>query len=345
MEHPLPAWAHAFGPPPAAGVLRRCPEDFVVDEVLGFHPDGEGEHVLLWVRKRGANTDWVARQLARLAGVRPADVSYAGLKDRDAVTSQWFSLRLAGAAEPDWSALAVDGVEVLEAVRHRRKLRRGALEGNRFQITVRDLQGERGTVAARLQAMAARGVPNYFGPQRFGRGGGNLEQAEALFAGRLRERNRSRRGIYLSAARSFLFNQVLSQRVEAGNWDAVLDGEALILAGSRSFFVAETADAETARRVADNDIHPSGPLWGRGEPPVQGAVRLLEEEALAPYPLFREGLEAAGMKQERRALRLPVSGLEWGFEDDDALRLRFFLPAGAFATSVVREVVAEAGEG
>jgi len=340
LSQSLPTWAHAFGPPPVAGLLRRRPEDFAVDEVLGFAPDGEGEHVLLRVRKRGANTDWVARELARFAGVRPGDVSYAGLKDRNAVTSQWFSLRLAGAAEPDWPALQLDGVEVLEAARHRRKLRRGALAGNRFEIVVRDLQGSGAELEPRLQAVRERGVPNYFGPQRFGRDGGNLERAEALFAGRLNERNRNRRGLYLSAARSFLFNQVLAHRVRDGSWETALAGEALVLAGSRSFFVVEAPDAEVDRRLAEGDIDPSGPLWGRGEPPVQGAARALEEEVLAPYPLFREGLEAAGMEAERRPLRLRPQGLEGGLEDGgSALRVRFTLPAGCYATVVLRELV------
>ena len=319
-------------------MLRARMDDFVVDEVLGFAPDDEGEHLLLRVRKRGANTDWVGRQLARFAGVRPADVSYAGLKDRNAVTTQWFSLRLAGRPEPDWSALAVEGVEVLESARHRRKLRRGALQGNRFEIAVRDLSGPAADLESRLQAVRDHGVPNYFGPQRFGRDGGNLERAEALFAGRFRESNRNRRGIYLSAARSFLFNEVLAHRVREGTWDRALPGEALMLAGSRSFFLAEEVDAEVERRLAAGDIDPSGPLWGRGEPPVRDEVLALEEGVLGPYPLFREGLEAAGMRPERRPLRLRPEGLE-GEPEGEGLRIRFTLPAGAYATTVVRELV------
>ena len=341
MGLPLPPWAYAAGPPPVAGLLRHRPEDFVVDEVLGFEPDGEGEHVLVRLQKRGANTDWAARQLARLAGVRPAAVGYAGLKDRHAVTSQWFSVQLAGRGEPDWSALAGEGLEVLAAARHRRKLRRGALAGNRFELVLRQLSGETGELEGRLQTVVERGVPNYFGAQRFGRGGGNLERAEALFAGRLHERNRTRRGLYLSAARSFLFNQVLSRRVAEGSWDRALTGEVLVLAGSRSFFLAETPDAETERRLAEGDIDPSGPLWGRGELPSRGAARELEEAVVEPFPLFREGLEAAGMDQERRPLRLRPEGLEGGLEDGGrSLRLRFTLPAGAYATTVLRELVA-----
>lgn len=337
-------WHHAFGQPPATGRLRATAEDFAVDEDLGFAPDGAGEHVLLRVRKRGANTDWAARRIAALAQVSPRDVGYAGLKDRNAVTTQWFSVGLAGRPEPDWGALAAEGLEVLEAARHGRKLRRGGLSGNRFGLVLRGLAGDRDAVAARLEQAAERGVPNYFGQQRFGRDGGNLQLAGALFAGRLRERNRHKRGLYLSAARSFLFNEVLSRRVADGTWDRAVTGEVLVLEGSRSFFRVDAVDAETGDRVARGDCHPSGPLWGRGETPAGGEAAALEAEVLAPYAEARAGLEAAGMKQERRALRLPVAGLEWAFEGTDALRLAFSLPAGAYATSVVRELAVVASE-
>lgn len=330
----------AHGEPPVAGRLRSRPEDFRVEEMLGFEPTGEGEHAFLWVEKRGRNSDWVARELARFAGVRPVAVGYAGLKDRDAVTRQYFTVQLPGRASPDWENLGLDGVRVLEAARHHRKLQRGALRGNRFRITVRDLAGDPASLDGRLAGIGRAGVPNYFGPQRFGRGGDNLRQAERLFrkeAGRL---PRHKRSIYLSAARSHLFNAVLARRVRENTWDRALEGEVYALDGSRACFGPEPASTELHRRLGELDIHPTGPLWGRGEPAVSGDCRVLEASVLEPFVLYRQGLEAFGLKQERRALRLRVGEPALSL-DDDVATFSFTLPAGAYATVVLRELVNE----
>jgi tRNA pseudouridine13 synthase len=338
ITDPLRELPRAGGMPPVAGVLRAAPEDFRVDEDLGFAPDGEGEHVLLQVSKRNVNTDRVAQRIAQLAGVRPVDVGYAGLKDRNAVASQWLSVHLAGRKEPHWQALEDGELRVLAVARHRRKLRRGALHGNRFDIVVRALVGAPHDLEPRLARIAAECMPNYFGEQRFGRGGANLERASALFEGRLRERNPHKRGLYLSAARAQLFNLVLARRVQEGTWNHALPGDAMMLAGSRSYFVADAPDAEIERRVAAFDLHPSGPLWGRGEPPSRGQARLLEDEVLSGWEGWRAGLERFGLEQERRALRLVVRELAWEL-NGGALRLRFHLPAGTYATTVLRELV------
>jgi tRNA pseudouridine13 synthase len=178
---PLP-WA--YGTPPLQAQLRSTPDDFRVEEVLGYDADGQGEHALLWVEKRGANTDWVARELAKFAGVAPVAVGYAGMKDRHAVTRQTFSVQLAGKSDPDWSTFPHADVKVLAATRHSRKLKRGALRGNRFVLVLRQAQGDRDAAERVLQQIAQRGVPNYYGEQRFGREGGNVAQARAMFAGR-----------------------------------------------------------------------------------------------------------------------------------------------------------------
>jgi tRNA pseudouridine13 synthase len=337
----LPEWPRAFGAPVAVARIRSCPEDFQVNEVLGFEPDGEGEHLLLHIRKRNRNTDDVARALARHAEVKSRDVGYCGLKDRVAVTTQWFSIWLPGKADPDWSPVLSDDLQLLAQFRHRRKLQRGSLRGNRFMIVLRDVQGDREMLEQRLTLIARDGVPNYFGAQRFGRDGGNLVAAQALFSGR-RVKSRHLRGLYLSAARSFLFNEVLAARVRAANWDQALRGEALQLAGSRSFFVVDDIDAQITSRLACADVFPSGPLWGQGELPSRGEVRQLEQAVLATQAMFRDGLERAGLKQERRALRLSVVGFHWWWLVDEGgqnLQLDFELPAGAYATSVLRELV------
>ena len=328
----------ACGEPPLTARLRASPEDFQVEEILGYDPDGAGQHLLLWVEKRGANTDWVARELAKFAGVPAVAVGYAGLKDRHAVTRQTFSVQLAGRPDPDWSTFPHAEVTVLAATRHSRKLKRGALRGNRFMLVLREVEGDRAQAESVLQRIATHGVPNYFGEQRFGREGGNVAQAQAMFAGRRVDRDK--RSMLLSAARSQIFNQVLAARVERACWDTPLEGEVWSLAGSRSWFGPEPFSDALAERLARGDIHPSGPLWGQGEPSTQGDAGALEREIGAAHGDLVAGLATARMDQERRSLRLLPGHLRWRWLSDAALELSFELPAGAYATVVVREVAA-----
>jgi tRNA pseudouridine13 synthase len=333
--HDLP---HAHGEPLGVGRLRVEAADFQVEEQLGFAPDGEGDHLLLWVRKTDANTDWVAQRLAELAGVASKDLGFAGLKDRRAVTSQWFSLPRPRDREPDWSTLAAEGIEVLAVHPHRRKLRRGSLAGNRFRIRVRDWAPDPDRLADRIAVIRAQGVPNWFGEQRFGRQGANLARADALFHGAIRRPSRHQQGLWLSAARSQVFNAVLAERVHRGDWDRPLPGDCLNLAGSHSFFPAATIDAVLTERCARHDLHPTGPLWGRGDPPTGGAVRALEDAVAARHPGWPGGLARFGLEQERRALRLLVPDLSWTLVDHGC-ELAFQLPAGAYATAILREVL------
>lgn len=337
----IDALPRAFGDPVASGRLAVTAEDFQVDEVLGFAPDGDGQHVLIQLRKQGSNTDGIARQLAKLAGVRVADVGYAGLKDRHAVTSQWFSVDLAGRPEPDWTQLETADLQVLHVARHRRKLRRGTLTGNRFALRLRDIRGDRAALQERIDAIRRRGVPNYFGPQRFGRD--NLQKAAAMFAGTLTVRDRHLRGLYLSAARALLFNEVLARRVANDTWDNALPGDAMQLDGSGSFFVIDVLDDALRERLARFDVHPTGPLWGRGSAPCAYSARQCEEEALRDHLPWRDGLERAGCDHARRPLRVAVNEMIWE-RSDLHLKLRFFLPAGAYATMVAREIVSTTAE-
>lgn len=291
---------------------------------------------MLKIEKRGSNTEWVARQLARLANVPHRDVSYAGLKDRNAVTRQWFSVRLAGKPEPDWHEIETDDLRVLESARHSRKLRRGALRGNRFLIRVRALSGERDTLEEHLRQIQTQGIPNYFGEQRFGHNGGNLTAARDLFNGSLGRVNRQRRGLYISAARSMLFNHILARRVVLGNWNQILEGEQVALDGSTRRFHAEKPDDVLAARLQAMDIHPSGPLWGKGDTGVTGDAAKVESEALSSLSDWREGLERCGAQMDRRALRAPVRELEWEFEQEQLI-ISFTLPRGSYATAVLRE--------
>lgn len=335
----LPVWSFAHGLPPHRARLRCAPEDFRVDEVLGFSADGAGEHLLVQVEKRGANTAWVARELARIAGVRARDVSYAGRKDRNAVTVQHFTLWLGKRPEPDWFANVHPEYRVLSSVRHGRKLRLGALKGNRFRLVLRDLSGSVDDLDARLRVIHREGVPNYFGPQRFGRSAGNIARAERFFADPRSVRDREQRSLLLSTARSLIFNEVLSARVASGTWNTALQGEVCMLEGSHSVFRAVETDAALQKRMATGDVHPTGPLWGKGEVLSGGEVAALEQAVAQNLAVFARGLEQAGVACARRALRLPVNELCWQFDDQHTLTLNFFLPAGAYATAVLRELV------
>jgi tRNA pseudouridine13 synthase len=328
----------AHGSPVGRGSIRSRPEDFVVREWLGFEADGEGDHWLLTVRKRSANTQWIAKQLAQLAKVHPRDVGFAGLKDRNAVAEQAFTLPVRSAVS-DWKGIGGDGFEVIRAQRHRRKLKRGALKGNDFEIVIREFSGDRDELAERLSRIAAQGVPNYFGPQRFGREMSNLRRAAAMFAGERSIDDRFERSFALSAARSYLFNAVLAHRVSAGTWDRLLPGDVANLDGSNSIFVPPAIDDELLERCAQLDIHPTGPLWGSGELTSSTEVLELERRIAAEHDVFAAGLSGAGLEQERRALRLNVKLLAHSFADD-VLTLRFRLGRGAFATAVLHEVVA-----
>jgi tRNA pseudouridine13 synthase len=327
---PLP---RGLGEPVLSAAMRALPEDFRVDEDLGFAPSGEGEHLLLQIEKRGANTVWVAQRLARWAGIAEHGVSYAGLKDRHAVTRQAFSVHLPRRIAPDLALLADEPeFHVLSHAWHARKLPRGALRGNRFVLVLRNVEGSREAIDARLQAIATQGVPNYFGEQRFGRDGGNLAAARAMFAGK--RMAREKRSILLSSARSHLFNALLATRVIRGDWNTGIDGEVWMLDGTHSVFGPEPFTAELQQRCRDLDIHPTGPLWGRGELRSQETVRVLEAGLAEQDAELTNGLEAAGLRQERRSLRLAVRELAWRWIDA-GLELAFFLPAGSYATTVL----------
>jgi len=338
---PTLALPFAHGGPVLRGHLRARDEDFQVEEVLGYDPSGDGEHVFLTLRKRGRNTHDVARTLARHAGVAQVAVGYAGLKDRNAVTTQSFTVQMPGRDTPDWAAVCDDSLQILAVARHHRKIRRGGLRGNRFVIRITAVEGEHDAAEPCLQRIAAHGVPNYFGSQRFGRGGSNLPRAEALFNGSGRRPGREQRGLILSAARAQLFNQVLAARVAAANWDTGLRGDVMSLAGSGRQFHYDAADASLPERVERLDVHPTGPLCGRPSRALQTDAdsAQIESQALAPWQAWIDGLARLGLDADRRALRLAVDALDWSWQED-ALTVSFELTAGAYATSVLRELVA-----
>ncbi len=336
----LATQAYAYGVPSVTARIKETPEDFLVTEIMEVVPSGEGEHTWLWVKKRRQNTEQVARALAKFADVKPRDIGFSGMKDFQAVTQQWFSVWKPKGAQPDWAAFEMPGVSLQKITKHSKKIKRGTHKANYFDIRLSNLDDKHGECTDRLALIQKNGVPNYFGAQRFGRQCDNMRQAEALLLEGKKINNRNLRSLVLSAARSWLFNQVVSKRVESGSWQRLYPGEPANLDGSNSVF---NAVSDESQRVASMDIHPTAPLVGREDKSVMEAceeLRQLENHWLGDYQAMISALKNLGLEYRRRALRSKVVDLTWDFEQM-ALRLRFSLPRGQFATSVIRELVTE----
>ena len=338
----LPALAYLHGKPKSTGLLRACITDFKVFEQLPFEPCSEGEHLLIHIRKTGQNTVDIARALAKYFKVKDKFVSYAGLKDRFAITEQWFGVHLPGKDEYDLSDINIDGVEVLFYARHNKKLRIGALTGNYFELTLREVSDINALQQAWL-TIIANGVPNYFGEQRFGIDGGNIDKAIKLFTNKITVKDKKKRGFYLSAARSYLFNDVVSRRIEQGYFNTLSVGDVCMLAGSQSVFLAEDVDQVLHERLLDKNIDITGPMWGAGELMSQGQTRIFEQQVAQCHDAILKGLPKFGLKQQRRRIRLNVKTpsiiVDHESDNQSTVMLKFFLPAGCYATTILRELI------
>jgi len=345
--------------------LKSKAEDFIVEEKLSIDFTGDGEHCWIYLQKQECNTDWVAQQLATFCQVKKMAVSYAGLKDRHAITSQWFSVQLPGKPTPDWNAFETffsqnkssedESVQILKSFRHNRKLQRGALKGNHFKITLSELSDNSDDMfellQQRCQLIASKGVPNYFGEQRFGRNYNNLDQANRFFLAPRRRLDKHKRGLYLSASRSWIFNHILSERIDQDNWDKRIAGDVFMLAGKSACFKDIDNDAakdvdkagadagidEINNRLADNEIHPTATLWGEGETMVTRQAAELESKIIDQLPVFRDGLVAARLQAQRRACRVIPADMTCDRQQDNFI-VSFELPAGSYATMVLAEL-------
>ena len=357
-------------PPIKQALYKAKPEDFVVNERLEVDFTGEGEHLWLHIKKSGINTAYLAKLLSEWADIPLRDVGYSGLKDRQALTTQWFSLRLPKKQKPDSDFAPVDikeheTVKIIAEHWHNKKLNRGTHNANQFVITLRDIEfakdqtlGDKSSVEQHLQTISETGVPNYFGPQRFGFGGNNIREALNLFARPLKSTSsakkknkrksavREQNSMELSAARSLIFNQILAARVQDGSWNTGLNGEVFNLNGSGSIFASEHMDETLQARLASGDIHPTAVMWGAGNDKVAGDAAELENTVVQQDALLAAlatGLEQREVKAQRRALRLPVEDLSWRWADkqdgEQTLVLSFTLTTGSFATSVLASVV------
>jgi tRNA pseudouridine13 synthase len=317
--------------------IRQEPSHFKVEEVLPFTPEGVGGHVFLLIEKTQTNTEWLSKQLAQFANVPLVDIGYAGLKDRHAITTQWFSVKVEGKTEPDWSSWDVEGSRIIEVHYHTKKLRTGTLLGNRFTLKLTQIQGENDIWEKALEQIKQNGAPNYFAEQRFGRDYNNLNRVVAWFEAGAKPKKRHQKSMLISAARSWLFNQVLSARITTQTWNIPQNGDVLQLSGTHSIFVPDQIDQSLLDRAKQGDIHTTGPLVGQGDLPSSGEVFELEQKVLSNWSDWQQNLVEQGLKQQRRALRVLPESMAWTFNSDD-IEVSFFLPAGSYATAVLREI-------
>ena len=344
-------WQYYYAKPVSTGIFKFQADDFLVVEDLGYQPCGEGEHQFIFVEKTNNNTAFVAEQIARFVNLPLRQITYAGRKDKYAVTQQWFGIHAPGKPDFDFSNFELDGVRILKQSRHNKKLRTGQLKGNHFTITLRQVLHPE-AIEERLQEIARKGVPNYYGEQRFGvmrlsdmgevQRGGNLVMAERMVNGET-IRHRNKRSMALSALRSWMFNEVLSRRLSTAQFDQVLNGDALILTGSNSFFINNAQEQErtgstTQTRYEQSDLSPSAPLWGKGELATQNDALSLEQSVASEQSEVVDFLSQSGFEQERRAIKIWPSQLEW-LSKGDTFTISFSLPSGCFATSVLRECI------
>jgi len=310
--------------------LAASPEDFIVDELPLYPPAGEGAHTFVRVEKRLRTTEDVAHALARLAGVAPGDVGYAGRKDRVAVARQWLSVP--GLDPAGLGGFAGDGFRVLEAARHPHKLRTGQLRANRFELVVRELTPlERASAPERLARLVAHGMPNRFGPQRYGRGGDNAEAARALLAGASVGRDRRAARFLLSALQAEVFDACL--RARPLPLDAVEVGEVAFLhAGGASFVVEELA--REAPRALAFEISATGPIFGTRLLEARGEAAERERAALRAHgiPLPLRAPPGIRLRGARRPVRVRPEDAHCEPAGGDAVRLRFTLPPGSYAS-------------
>lgn len=330
-------WPKAYPELEMTASFKSLEEDFSVSEITNRELTETGPHLYLYIEKKGSNTHWLARQLANHAKIDLKDVGYAGLKDRHAVTRQWFSLPIKN-KEPDLTHLFnKDEFTLIEKGFYGVKLKRGALGGNQFRLVIRDVQGIKSDIEERLELIKNNGVPNYFGQQRFGNDNENLFQAAKLYQTGKRPRNRQKASMYFSASRSYLFNHMLAKRVNSNSWDKPIEGEVFGFSGSLRGFAQEHSDEEKSR-FNEKDIHPTCALWGKGESVAEGELDAIEKTVIEANELFAQGIVRQGMKQERRVSRLLLPDLTWQWQSEGVLVLNFELGSGLFATSVLREL-------
>lgn len=334
MSNTLKELAYLHGQPSASAKLKVQPEHFIVREKLGFEFAGEGEHLMLLVRKRGENTKFVANELAKTCGIQSKNVGWSGLKDRHAVTEQWLSFHMPKHEEVDFTTFLKQypHIQILDSTRHNKKLRPGDHQSNEFVVTLTEVDNV-DAVAEKLERVARHGVPNYFGEQRFGRNGNNLEEARRWGRENVRTRNQNKRSMYLSAARSWIFNQIVSKRIVNGGLEVAIEGD-LVMVNDELVLINEdniglTSDYKiTAALAGDNDL------------PTHSAAKKLEQSVVDSEPDLMALIRGNRMRHDRRAVKLYPHNLKWELKESEVI-VSFELSSGSFATSVIRELINE----
>ncbi|MGB2078293.1 MAG: tRNA pseudouridine(13) synthase TruD [Vibrio sp.] len=340
MTDILAPFAHQFGQPTATAFLKAQPEDFCVAEDLGFEFSGQGEHLMVQIEKRGENTSFVANELAKFCGVTSKAMGWAGLKDRHAVTTQWLSIHLPQGDAPDFAAFEAlhPSVRILQTQRHHQKLRSGDLIANDFTIRLTQVS-DMDAVLTRLDQVKTKQVPNYFGQQRFGRDGNNLSEARRWGRDNVRTRNQNKRSLYLSTARSWIFNQILSKRIEAGLLQTLVEGDIILHKDDARTQIVVDADNRDELQFLLNEgqVLLTAALAGDNALPTQGQAQALEQACVDAEEDLMKLIRGNRMRHDRRPVLLEFSNLEWQ-QDGDSLSLTFRLPAGSFATMLLREI-------
>ncbi|HAT8591634.1 TPA: tRNA pseudouridine(13) synthase TruD [Legionella pneumophila] len=331
-------WPRAYGMPNSTATFKSLPEDFQVNELFEGQFSGEGEHIVLKIEKRGLTTEEVVKSLARLINKPVKLISHAGLKDKQALTTQWLSVHAPGEIIDGIETLEAPGWRILECTRHNKKLKPGFLSGNRFIITLRNVSDESDLIH-RIEQIKFKGVPNYFGEQRFGRDGGNLIKAEEILVQGRKVKDRFLKGMYFSAARSWLYNLILSRRVKESSWNLPLLGDVIQLVGSNSIFVNDKSmDEQLLQRIGEKDVSPASPLPGRSKNLVKGTALQIINDVYEEWSAWLDGLEKNGLEEAWRANILYAEQIEYRI-NQGTVELSFVLPAGAYATVVLRELV------
>jgi tRNA pseudouridine13 synthase len=318
------------------GLVKGQASDFRVTEELGFQPTGEGEHLLLFIEKSMMTTHELIERVAHDFSLKTRDIGYCGLKDKLAVTRQWLSLYLPGQMH-SLKLPSVADYHLLDHNWHGKKLRPGTHRSNHFEVVVRDVESMPETTRHQLDMIRQQGIANYFGEQRFGRQGDNVEQALRAFSNprRARKLSRSKRSLYLSALRSFLFNRVLSSRIEQGIWNRPVAGDVFMLSGSQSIFY-EPIDDELLERYYRQDISSTISLHGAGNRLLQSRAREIEDAVLAEHEDIGQCLLQAKAKLQMRAVRVAVTDLRVEFDENAAiLRIEARLPRGSYFTTLL----------
>lgn len=327
---------YPYGSALASGLIKTRPEDFQVIEELGFEPSDEGEHLFLQVEKSGMSTPELVDRIARDYSIHPRLIGFSGLKDKNALTTQWLSLHLPGQQAAPVNADA-DGYRVLRAQRNRSKLRRGSHKFNFFRVCVRALDDLPAASREQLAAIASQGIANYFGAQRFGRRQDNVEQALQQLD--RRGLKRSRRSILLSSLRSYLFNQVLSRRISLGYWEQPLDGDVFMLRGSHSIF-SEALNSVVLDRFASMDISSTASLYGKGDSRLSGEALQIEQQVMDEHGDITNCLDRQGVARQMRALRAAVEDFDYRLDTAaKTLHIELRLPAGSYLTSLLDHFV------